>query len=268
MYRPEDVELPYSFDAALTDAPPPVSWLHAQRAGRPADFKPGHGTFAVTAQEAREALALNYGSISCIDDAIGQVMAELAHLGLSDNTVVLFTSDHGDLLGERGLMFKGGLHYAGLTRVPFIWADPDASVLTARLETPALAQTIDIAATVLARAGVEPVHGMQGQSLLPLISGETDVLRAGLLIEEEGQRLDFNLGQRIRMRTWRTSVHRLTLYDGQSWGELCDLRADPHELRNLWSEPASVGLRSQLMTELAYAMLRETNASPYPLASA
>lgn len=268
MYRPEDVELPYSFDAALTDAPPPVSWLHAQRAARPAHFKPGHGTFAVTPQEAREALALNYGNIGCIDDAIGQVMAELAHLGLADNTVVLFTSDHGDLLGERGLMFKGGLHYAGLTRVPFIWADPDASVLSVLRETPALAQTIDIAATVLARAGVQPAHGMQGQSLLPLMSGQADSLRAGLLIEEEGQRLDFNLGQRIRMRTWRTSAHRLTLYDGQSWGELCDLRADPHELRNLWSEPASVGLRSQLMTELAYAMLRETNASPYPLASA
>mgnify|MGYP000573658693 CR=1 FL=1 len=94
----------------LTDAPPPVTWLHAQRAGRAPHFKPGHGTFAVTHQEAREALALNYGNISCIDDAVGQVMAELARLGLADNTVVMFTSDHGDLLGDRGLMFKGGLH--------------------------------------------------------------------------------------------------------------------------------------------------------------
>ena len=109
---------------------------------------------------------------------------------------------------------------------------------------------------------------MQGQSLLPVVAGQADALRTSVLIEEEGQRLDFNLGQRIRMRTLRTREHRLTIYDGQSWGELCDLRADPHELRNLWDDPASQSVRAQLMAELAYAMLHQTNTSPYPLASA
>jgi arylsulfatase A-like enzyme len=271
MYRPSEVDLPHSFDAALFDAPPPVSWLHRQRANRSDHFKPGHGTFAVTHQEAREALALNYGNIACIDDAIGQVMAELGRLGLADNTVVMFTSDHGDMLGDRGLMFKGGLHYSGLTRVPFIWSDPAPSVESATplpRETSALTQTIDIAATVLERAGVQPAHGMQGQSLLPLITGQVDALRSHLLIEEEGQRLDFGLNHRIRMRTLRTHDYRLSIYDGEPWGELCDLRADPLELRNLWNDLASQKLRSQLTAELAYAMLSQTNTSPYPLASA
>ena len=197
------------------------------------------------------------------------MMQFLKDTGRDQDTLIVFTSDHGDLLGDRGLMFKGGLHYGGLTRVPFIWADPAANgaAVTVR-ETPALAQTTDIAATVLARAGVQPAHGLQGQSLLPVVSGQADALRASLLIEEEGQRLDFNLGQRIRMRTLRTSDHRLTIYDGQPWGELCNLRADPHELRNLWNDPASQPLRAQLMAELAYAMLQQTNTSPYPLASA
>ena len=268
MYRPEEVTLPLSFDAALTDAPPPVAWLHAQRAARSADFKPGHGAFAATQQEVREALALNFGSIGCIDDAVGQVMAQLARLGLSDNTVVMFTSDHGDLLGDRGLMFKGGLHYGALTRVPFIWVDAAASTACAGRQTSALAQTIDIAATVLARAGVEPAHGIQGQSLLPVVSGDVASWRHHVLIEEEGQRLDFNLAQRIRMRTLRSRSHRLTIYDGQPWGELYDLCADPHELRNLWREPTSQALRSELLAELAYSMLHQTNTSPYPLASA
>ncbi len=268
MYRPSDMALPHSFDAPLTDAPPPVQWLHAQRNARPPHFKPGHGSFAVTRQEAQEALALNFGSISCIDDAVGQVMSELQGLGLAENTVVMFTSDHGDLLGERGLMFKGGLHCGGLTRVPFIWADPLLNVAKPVRQTSALAQTTDIAATVLARAGVPPAHGMQGQSLLPVMAGQTDALRNSVLIEEEGQRLDFNMSQRIRMRSLRSKHHRLTIYDGQDWGELCDLRADPHELRNLWSDPDSQALRSQLLAELAYAMLNQTNTSPYPLASA
>ena len=109
---------------------------------------------------------------------------------------------------------------------------------------------------------------MQGQSLLPVVTGQTDVLRASVLIEEEGQRLDFGLDQRIRMRTLRTLDHRISIYDGQPWGELCDLRADPLELRNLWNDPASQVLRMRLMGELAYAMLGQTNTSPYPLASA
>jgi arylsulfatase A-like enzyme len=109
---------------------------------------------------------------------------------------------------------------------------------------------------------------MQGQSLLPVMAGQTDALRNSVLIEEEGQRLDFNMSQRIRMRSLRSKHHRLTIYDGQDWGELCDLRADPHELRNLWSDPDSQALRSQLLAELAYAMLNQTNTSPYPLASA
>ena len=204
--------------------------------------------------------------------AAERMAARLKAAGMQDDQLkVLFTSDHGDLLGDRRLMFKGGLHYGGLTRVPFIWSDPATSGASASLvprETPALAQTMDIAATVLARAGLEPAHGMQGQSLLPLVSGQADALRSSVLIEEEGQRLDFGLGQRIRMRTLRTSDHRITLYDGQPWGELCDLRSDPLELRNLWNDPASQALRSQLMAELAYAMVRQTNTSPYPLASA
>jgi arylsulfatase A-like enzyme len=271
MYRPDEIDLPHSFDAELLDAPPPVSWLHQQRANRSHLFKPGHGTFAVTQQEAREALALNYGNIACIDDAIGQVMAELGRLGLATNTVVMFTSDHGDLLGDRGLMFKGGLHYGSLTRVPFIWSDPAlsaSSATTVPRETSALTQTIDIASTVLARAGMQPVHGMQGQSLLPLVTGQLDALRSSVLIEEEGQRLDFGLGHRIRMRTLRTRDYRISIYDGEPWGELCDLRADPLELRNLWNDPANQALRSQLTAELAYAMLSQTNTSQYPLASA
>jgi arylsulfatase A-like enzyme len=79
--------------------------------------------FAASEQEVREATALNYGSIAFIDTAIGRVMAQLQRLGLDDNTVVLMTSDHGELLGDRGLMFKGGLHYTSMTRVPLIWRD-------------------------------------------------------------------------------------------------------------------------------------------------
>ena len=246
---------------------------HSQQTlAAPAAASPAQAALRETQQRYAQ-LPLVYACSGCSSAAqlANQLALRLDHQGLADNTVVMFTSDHGDLMGDRGLMFKGGLHYGGLTRVPFIWSDPKALGTSASLAprvSPALAQTIDIPATVLARAGLEPIHGMQGQSLLPLMTGQTDALRSSVLIEEEGQRLDFGLGQRIRMRTLRTGDHRISIYDGQPWGELCDLRSDPLELRNLWNDPASQALRSQLMAELAYAMLRQTNTSPYPLASA
>ncbi len=263
LFRPEDMPLPASFDARLHDAPPAIAWLRAQRQASPG-FKPGYGAFACTPQEAREALALNHGSLACIDDGVGRVMAELRALGLDRDTVVLFTADHGELLGERGLMFKGGLHYSALTRVPFIWRDParpQAQVIQA------LAQTTDIAATVLARAGLQAPNGMHGRSLLPVMDGQPAV-REALLMEEESQRADFGMDRRVRMRTLRDHRHRLTFYDGQDWGELYDLQADPLELHNLWNEPSARAVRGELMERLARAMLEATDTSPYPSASA
>ena len=264
LFDPQDMRLPESFDAPWVDAPPALAWLRAQRQADP-HFKPGYGAFACTAQEAREALALNHGSLACIDDAVGRVMARLRALGLADSTVVIFTADHGELLGDRGLMFKGGLHCSALTRVPFIWRDPAqprAQVL------PALAQTTDIAATVLERAGQAPPHGLHGQSLLPLMDGRQPSVRETLLIEEESQRADFGLDRRLRMRTLRDAGHRLTVYDGQAWGELYDLRNDPQELRNLWNAPGAQGLRAELMERLLRAMLDAAETCPYPTASA
>lgn len=263
LFRPEDMPLPVTFDAVLHDAPPAIAWLREQRRANP-DFRPGYGAFACTPQEAREALALNHGSLACIDDAVGRVMARLQALGLEGETVVMFTADHGELLGDRGLLFKGGLHYSALTRVPFIWRDPAE---TRAQVVPALAQTIDIAPTVLARAGLAPVHGMHGQSLLPLLQGQSQV-REALLLEEESQRADFGLDRRVRMRSLRDHRHRLTVYDGQAWGELYDLQADPQELRNLWHDPGARRLRGELMERLVRAMLEASDTSPYPTASA
>jgi arylsulfatase A-like enzyme len=158
LFRPEDMPLPETFAAEGVNPPPTLACLRAQRSANPG-FKPGFGAFACSAQEAREAQALHHGSLACIDDAVGQVMAQLRALGLDGNTVVMFTADHGELLGERGLMFKGGLHYDALTRVPFIWRDtaqsPDMKgsqggrerAAPAGRVVDALAQTTDIAAT-------------------------------------------------------------------------------------------------------------------------
>jgi arylsulfatase A-like enzyme len=260
MVKPEDVPAPSSFHAKHIGLAPHTRWLYEMRdTGRA--VKHTQALFACTEREAREAIALNYGSIACIDDAIARVMAELSNLGLARNTVVIFTSDHGDFLGDHQLLLKGPVHYRGLVRVPFIWTDPAGRK---GVRSKALTQTTDIAPTILERAGVEPWNGIQGHSLLSLIHGKRERFRERLLIEEEGQRYYMGFPGRVRMRSVITDRYRLSLYDGVPWGELYDLREDPDELVNRWDEPASRGLRGSLTDELMRAMLEHSETSPYP----
>ena len=70
------------------------------------------------------------------------------------------------------------------------------------------------------------------------------------------------------VRTLRNHEHRLTVYDGQAWGELYDLKNDPLELRNLWNDGASQALRARLMEALVQSLMAAADTSPYPAASA
>ena len=91
--------------------------------------------------------------ITNIDDRIGMVMASLRACGADSNTVVIFTSDHGDLMGDHGIVLKGPLHYQGLIRVPIIWREPGATPADAVVRED-LASSIDLGAAIIHRAGI------------------------------------------------------------------------------------------------------------------
>lgn len=263
LYRPEDVDLPESFHASK-NPPPHVAWLRAQRDAAKA-IKHTPAAFACDEHEAREAIALNYGSIAHIDESIGRTLAALQQLGLADNTVVIFTSDHGDFLGDHQLLLKGPLHYQSLIRTPFIWADP-AHPQAQRSQ--ALCSTVDLAPTVLARAGVVGFNGMNGQVLPCLPEGAGLAPRQGVLLEDEVQRVLFGFDTPPRLRTLVTDRWRLTVYANAAWGELYDLDTDPHELANLWDDAGYARVRGDLMTQLVREMTRHGDTSPYPSALA
>lgn len=263
MFRPEDMTLPASYSAAHDGPMPHLGWMHAQRdTGRAVKHTPA--MFAATEREVREALALNYGSIAHIDGTIGKVLAHLETLGLADNTVVIFTSDHGDFFGDHQLLWKGPFHYQGLTRVPLIWADPGARPA----RSPALCSTIDLAPSILARAGCTPPNGMQGQSLLEVMAGRREAVRDAVLIEEENQRVLFDFPYRTRMRTLQTHRYRLSVYEGTEWAELYDLESDPDELHNRWEDSAYRSVREAMMHTLLKTMISHADTSPNPTALA
>jgi len=264
-YSPSDVKLPSSWNAAPGDLPPHVRWCHEQRdAGK--SVKTTQALFAVNEREAREATALTFDMISMIDDAIGEILATLRRLSLDRDTVVVFTSDHADFMGDHQLMLKGPIHYQGLIRVPLIWSDPARRDASARSD--AITGTIDLAPTILDRAGVPRYHGMQGHSILPLLDAPGADLRESMVIEEEGQRTYLGFPDRVRMRTVVTKRHRMSVYDGAPWGELYDLAEDPDESRNLWADAGRIAVASEMKERLARGMLALAETSPAPTAVA
>jgi arylsulfatase A-like enzyme len=218
-------------------------------------------TIAVTAREAQEARALTCGMIACIDDAVGGVLRALDQSGRRDDTVVMFTSDHGDHLGDHRLMLKGAEQYQSIVRVPFIWADPQATNVATR--TGALASTLDISATVLDRARVEPYSGIQGRSLLPALDGVTKP-RDAVFIQYEHQHPSPGTDVPPRVHSLVDERYRLSVFHATGWGELYDLAGDPGEFENLWDDPAHAATRARLAERLLLAEIAHIDRVPLP----
>lgn len=266
MYDPDKMQLPAAYRPNVGAPPPPVAHLLAERDEGRAD-RDSWMLQAVSERDVLEAIALTYGSITMIDDAVGELLAELERLDLHRNTVLVFTSDHGEYMGDHQLMFKGPIHYDGLIRVPFIWADPQAASASPKASS-ALAGTVDIGATILERAGLQPFHGMQGRSLLPVIAGASEGVREAIVVEEDNQRVFLGFDRPVRMRTLVTDRWRLTIYRGVEWGELYDLKDDPLELENRWSDPALLAVRENLLMRLVQEMQELADDSPLPISRA
>ena len=247
MYDPDSIPVPPSHGARHVEPPPFMLRLQEEFAAGAA--KRDHvQPFACTAREARETIALTYGMITMIDDAVGRILSALSALGLDGDTVVAFTSDHGDLMGDHGLMLKHCFQHEGLIRAPFVWADP-AGPAAAR--TDLLSGTIDIASTVLARAGLAPYHGIQGFDVVTAAREGRELPRRGMMIEEDDLPINANVEAYTRVRSFVTGRWRLTFWPDDDFCELYDRRSDPLELVNLWNDPASRDDKAALLEAMA-----------------
>jgi arylsulfatase A-like enzyme len=262
MYDPEDFPVPEAFRRNDWTPPPHVAAAIAARDQGRADLD-GMNTIAVTAREAQEAQALTCGMIACVDDAIGEVLDALDASGQADDTVLIFTSDHGDHLGDHRLLLKGAEQYQSILRVPFIWAEPDEDEMEPR-RTIALGSTVDIPATILDHARIAPYAGMQGRSLIPVIERAAKAVRDAAFVQFDSQRpLVGKIGP-ARVHSLVDHKWRLSLYHGADWGELYDLETDPGEFVNLWGSSAHASVKSMLLEKLARAEIEHVDRVPMP----
>jgi arylsulfatase A-like enzyme len=260
MYKPEQMAVPEAFSRNDWTPPELIRNIIRDREAGKANLA-GMGTIGVSAREAQEARALTCGMIACIDDAIGSVLRALDDSGRAGDTLVIFTSDHGDHLGDHRLMLKGAEQYQSIVRVPFIWADPQHSSRPAR--TRALASTMDISATILERARIEPYSGIQAKSFLPVIE-RGEAVRDAVFIQYDHQAPNSGTDVPARVHTLIDDRYRVSVFHGTGWGELYDLKDDPGEFDNLWDDPAHASTRARMVERLLAAEIEHVDRVPLP----
>lgn len=256
MYSPDDFEVDLPFEAHQ-NPPAPLAWLRGNWENGGGQTTPQTAMMLDT-QQIKEAMALTAGMMACVDDAVGEILAALEASGEMENTVICYNSDHGDYMGDFNMILKGAMPFRGITRVPFLWSDP---VDRSAAQSDALCSTVDLAATILERAGLTPFNGNQGQSFLPATQGGAGP-REETLIEynDGGNRLGFESPARVRALV--THAWRYTVYLGQEWGELYDLENDPNETRNLWDSPEHKDIRAHLSERLNHHLIAQMDESP------
>lgn len=262
MYKPDQFPVPEAFARNDWTPPPHVAAVIREREEGKANLN-SQFSFTTTAREAQEAAALTAGMIALIDDQVGSVLGTLKETGVADDTVTIFTSDHGEHLGDHRLLLKGSEQYQQVLRVPFIWSDPKAPKASMKRSS-AIGSTIDISATVLERAKVWPSVGMQGQSLLPAIGGEAGAGRSAAFVQYDHQRVNEGLGGVPRIHTLVDHRWRLSVFDGVEWGELYDLKTDPGEFCNLWSDPEHASVKAGLIERLLRIEIAHIDRVPLP----
>lgn len=225
MYGEVDVELPEIPEDYLEKEHEYVKWLRR------------HGGFdrLVPDDICRSARRAILGRITMIDDYLARVLSLAAGLGLLENTIVIYTSDHGDMMGEHGLWFKNAA-YEWSSRVPLIVKGPG---LAARRVDEAVS-LLDLGPTLCGLAGVEPVYSVSdGRDLSDLVRGARDPGPGTAIMENYGE------GVWRGWRMIRRGNHKLTCVPGCA-PELFDLSSDPGEWNNVADVPAFRSVREEL----------------------
>lgn len=205
-----------------------------------------------TADEIAEIRAVYYAMITFIDDEVGRILDALEASGQAENTLVIFTSDHGEMLGDHAQLMKGPMMYDAAIRVPLLMRWPER-IAPGRV-IGELVQWIDLSATCLDVAGARPMDQQQGASLMPLALGRAVDWRDWALCEYR----DSGIAEAPAIHTtmFRTGDWKLVLWHGEpatsrpGEGELYNLADDPDELENLYDRPAHRAKRRAMKRHL------------------
>jgi len=272
MFPPEKIVMPPFREGEFTDgtAPERNRVLHAML-----------GMEEDNPEHVQQLMACYYGMTRFVDDGLGRILDAVDANGLRENTIVVFCSDHGDLMGEHQMARKGGVFYDALTRVPLVVAWP--GMIDGGATDESMANLVDVVPTVLELQGLDVPRSMQGRPL-PKVTGAEP--REAAFSEYGAGGRPFTMedlasvrasGRRALFQSlqWREAEGRRKMVRTPDWkfvhdsmgdlDELYDLTADPWELTNLAGNPEFADVRAEMIRRLADWSFETEDAFPVPL---
>ncbi|WP_123043244.1 sulfatase family protein [Cohnella candidum] len=208
----------------------------------------------LTEYDKKKLVAVYYGMISMMDKYIGKILDKLDELGLTEDTLVVFTTDHGHFFGQHGLQAKGGFHYEDLIKLPFIVRYPGR--VPADRRSHSIQSLVDLAPTFLSFCNLPIPTSMTGIDQKEVWLGTKEHARQHAICEFRHEPTT------IHQKTYVDERYKITVYYNQTYGEIFDLKEDPGELRNLWHEPGYQMLKLELLLKYAWA---EMGKEPLPM---
>ncbi len=198
-----------------------------------------------------------WAMIDVIDTQVGRIIKFLDEIEQRENTIIIFTSDHGEMLGDHGIYLKGPYFYEPAIRVPLIISGPN--MLDNGGRSKAFVELVDLAPTLMEAANLEPFHGMQGQSILPMLSGEKslDSHRDDVYCEYYNA-MGWHREPTANATMVRNNRYKIVAAHGTESGELYDLETDPKETHNLWNnsdyKDVKLTMQDRLIDRMAWTV--------------
>ncbi len=215
----------------------------------------GFQSHLIDDDQLRRDMAIYYGMISFMDEQIGRILDHLDALGMTENTLVVFSTDHGHFLGQHGLIAKGAFHYEDQIRLPFLVRYPNA--VPAGRTSIAIQSLVDLAPTFLDVAGLDIPGRMQGVTQLGVWTGVAETARSWAMVENRHQ------PTKLHLKTYVEDRWKMTIYRGSGDGEFFDLANDPEERANRWNDADLAAERAAVMHRWLQAEL-EREPTRYP----
>jgi uncharacterized sulfatase len=190
----------------------------------------------------RKSTAIHHAAVKLIDEGVGTIIETLKQNGHYDNTIIIFTTDHGDYLGNHGFCFKGFPAFEEVYNVPFIIKN--ARQINRNVRSQALIGHVDIAPTILSAAGVNIPEQMEGVSQMDVLEGKKEKIRKAFIIENRAVEKGFYQKMLV------SDKYKIVMYMDQHYGELYDMEKDPNQYENLWNKESCQVLKNSLLSQL------------------
>ena len=253
MYNEADMPVPICREGELDDKPEPVRKRALARSEQNENVAAARTQY--------------YGEVTLIDDSVGRILEVLDDLGIRENTIIAFTADHGDLLGDHFDWYKGFVHYEQSASVPMIYNWGSRLQQGKRLGN--IVQSIDIFPTLSDLAGIILPPGVQGRSQVPALTTDStatgyDAAFIDSYVDgiENPDIAQTGNPQEPDVYTLRSLKWRYSYYVGQEYGELYDLESDPNEFVNLWDDAGREQVKRQLKDELMERIIKARDPLP------